>query len=181
MKLCGQVAVNCLLRPGTHLSAADHGGDHRVNTGCIGLEIVVDILLFIIDLVFSGLPEIRAEQAAAGVVKNAVNSAFGICNSEKAALAVGQARNLGELYDFTVTAFEKLIRAGILVIRYFFAALAGDVMKEEMALSDCHSFDAYASPATVWTASCSIRVSATRSRFSMRSDAVSQVAQPRAA
>ena len=126
MKLFGQVAVNYLLRPGIHRSAADHGGDHRVNIGCIGIEIVVDILLFIIDLVFSGLPEIRAEQAAAGVVKNAVNSAFGICNSEKAALAVGQARNLSELYDFTVTAFEKFIRAVICGIRYFFAALAGD-------------------------------------------------------
>ena len=118
LKLSGQMVINHLLRPGYIAVCVIR--DNRVDIVSVPSEIVVDILLFIIDLVFSGLPEIRAEQAAAGVVKNAVNSAFGICNSEIAALAVGQARNLSELYDFTVTAFEKLIRAGILVIRYFF-------------------------------------------------------------
>lgn len=159
LKLSGQMVINHLLRPGYIAVCVIR--DNRVDIVSVPSGIVVDILLFIIDLVFSGLPEIRAEQAAAGVVKNAVNSAFGICNSEKAALAVGQARNLSKIYDFTVTAFEKLIRAGILVIRYFLPLLLAMVMKEEMSVSDCHSFDAYASPAAVWTASCSIRVSAT--------------------
>ena len=63
LRLCGQMAVNYLLRPGILRRVADHGGDHRINIGCIDTEIVFDILLFIIDLVFAGLPEIRAETA----------------------------------------------------------------------------------------------------------------------
>lgn len=105
MKLFGQVAVNHLLRPGH--TAVCFNRDNRVDIVSVPSGIVVDILLFIIDLVFSGLPKIRAEQAAAGVVKNAVNSAFGICNSEKAALAVGQARNLSKLDDLIIAAFQS--------------------------------------------------------------------------
>ena len=111
--------------------------------------IVRYIFCGVIYRVFTGIFIIRAEQSTSSIIKQAEYRTFLIEHSNEIAVAVGQTRNFGEFHNFTVTVFENIICAVIFEICYFFALLLAMVMKEEMSLSDCHSFDAYASLATV--------------------------------